>query len=385
MRAFAGVAVALGASFVASTAWGHGARPSVFDIVERDGGVVGMATTFGVIHDGGDGLTWSCTAAVPATPTGYLFAGDDVIATTTDGLYVSDDCGCTWSEHPSDIAAPVVTEVRRDGADGGSTWLVTADLDAPNGVYRSDDDGRTWDAFGPTLDDTALYGLAVAEGRVVVTALNAEVGWSVLDWTADAAEPVADVPEGLLDVEVWIAGDRVWLADIRMRDSTFYGHDADTDAFVAWGDPVEGVITDVVEADGDVLVATDTSDVYRATPAGLERLEGESGACFVDDAPGATLRCGTTEGGVAMWIGPVGASEPGLAFDAVAPAACIYDEAHPCAPVAEFASDFLGEPADTGSSGSGCAVSRNRGAGSSALFAVALAALVIGRRRVHRV
>jgi len=282
MRAFAGVAVALGASFVASTAWGHGARPSVFDIVERDGGVVGMATTFGVIHDGGDGLTWSCTAAVPATPTGYLFAGDDVIATTTDGLYVSDDSGCTWSEHPSDIAAPVVTEVRRDGADGGSTWLVTADLDAPNGVYRSDDDGRTWDAFGPTLDDTALYGLAVAEGRVVVTALNAEVGWSVLDWTADAAEPVADVPEGLLDVEVWIAGDRVWLADIRMRDSTFYGHDADTDAFVAWGDPVEGVITDVVEADGDVLVATDTSDVYRATPAGLERLEGENVPVILD-------------------------------------------------------------------------------------------------------
>ena len=385
--------------FGATTAWAHGSRPSVFDIVERDGDVLGMATTFGVIHDGGGGLTWACTGAVPATPTGYLFAGDDVIATTTDGLWISDDSGCSYEALDADITDPVVTEVRRDGVTG-ATWLVTASLDAPNGVYRSGDNGRTWSAVGDLLDQTALYGLAVADDRVVVTALNASDGWTVLELTEGGAVPVAPAPESLLDVEVWLAGDDVWLADIRMVDSTLYGPDETGEAFSAWGEPVEGVITDVVAEGGEIYVATDTNAVYRATPDALIHLEDEAGACFVDDAPGATLRCGTTAAGVAAYAGEIGAHQPRIGFDDIVPAACVYEADHPCASVAEFATGFLGGD-DVGSGGvdgasdgggggddavgepkrEGCSAASHRGARWPGLLIAGLVAIGVRPRR----
>ena len=361
-------------------AFAHGARPSVYDIAERDGEVSGLATTFGPIVGGADGvLRWTCADAVPVSATGYLFVEGRVIATSTQGLWSSSDGGCSFDPMDSAIGDRIVSELRRDQGVG---YLVTSEIDTPNGVFRTEDGGLTWQAWGDPID-AAIFGLAADAGRVVVSALSAEDGWTVREWSDAGPGAPISLPEGLLDIEVWIADDRVWLADVTPAESTFFA--LVDDGIEQWGGPVAGVITDVHVAAGEVFVATDTNQVYLATAAELIATDDE-GACFSRSEDGTLLRCGTTDARVAVYQGELGDGSVAIPFGDIVPAECVWEPEHACSSLTQFATNFLGSAEDQPRSSGGCAVaSSNNGA---TRFCFSLLAVILGclpRRRMRTV
>lgn len=125
-----------------------------------------VATTFGflVSHDDGCTFHWICEQDVGYGGTfdpKYAIASDGTIfATTYTGLRVSRDGGCSFTTATADKSAGDpgrIADVWIDALDIGPTgevWVATADSGKPNDIYRSTDNGATFEPKGmqsPTI------------------------------------------------------------------------------------------------------------------------------------------------------------------------------------------------------------------------------------------
>jgi MYXO-CTERM domain-containing protein len=378
------VSIALAVGVVGLTphrASAHGALPTIFEIAEADGEIIGLGATFGLLLRGPDDrFRWACEDVLGTPVSGYVIRSpDDVVAVTRAGVWRTEDGGCSYTSVETSIGELPISEVRNEA---GVSYVATASLSVPNGVFRSDDAGLTWTRVGPEFDGVALFGLAISDGRIVVSGLSADAGWVVYEWSEDGPEPIAPLPEGTLDAEVWLVGGTVWVADIVATRSSLY-EIVDGAVFARTGE-INGVVTDLIEEDGRILVATDTNMIFEVSGTGLVQLEGEVGTCFVTLEDGTPARCGSPVGEYSVLTGRVGETIPILQYDEIVANPCVLEEGHPCEPIWIFAARLFGasgdEPEDPPVDG-GCAVARGSDASAAAGGLVVGAAFFWRRRR----
>lgn len=165
----------------------HGALPAVDAIASRPGDAQTLLarTTFGLLYskDGGAHWDWVCGEAAGYSdgwvPAVALTTGGTSLVGAFDGLGTSPQ-GCAWSrtaalekEYVFDVgvrgASSFALTSTFAGADGGTTLY-------RSGLFRSDDDGKTFAPAGTPIDPTLLVdGLALAPSdaaRVYVTTIT---------------------------------------------------------------------------------------------------------------------------------------------------------------------------------------------------------------------
>jgi photosystem II stability/assembly factor-like uncharacterized protein len=167
--AFAAFAVACASS---QSARANGRFPSAGQLVVSPSNPTHLVlrTTFGILisNDTGQNWDWLCEKAVGygaavEDPSIAISGDDSLLVATFEGLAVSPDHGCSWSfrDHDSGLslttdvaihpdtpanAIALVSQFASTLSDGGFTYT--------NAVYGSTDNGATWNALGPNLDNS---------------------------------------------------------------------------------------------------------------------------------------------------------------------------------------------------------------------------------------
>lgn len=186
-----------------AVAWGHGAVPETINVVfaSPDDEVPLVMTSFGVVLSAGaDDWDWVCEdltgqtygTLFEALPDGTWLFG------ATLGLWRSED-RCDWATIPA-LDGAFISGLAADPEVDGRVWLSTTTLDAANGLWRSDDSGRSWTLqVGPEI----LGEGAEVRGFVRDGDTWALVGWrggSPYLWWSEGLEdwtelPIADLPD----------------------------------------------------------------------------------------------------------------------------------------------------------------------------------------------
>jgi hypothetical protein len=161
----AGGALALGLG--APNAQANGRYPKADQIVVAADHpeFIAVRTTFGLLlsHDTGQNWDWVCERAIGYSgvqdPTLGLLADGTVIAGLAEGFARTTDAGCTWGFSEADLQdSPVVDLTVRKNAPDNALALVW-DPEAVSYSSRflaSDDNGRTFVAYGSAIDPNAL-------------------------------------------------------------------------------------------------------------------------------------------------------------------------------------------------------------------------------------
>lgn len=170
---------------VAVLSFGHAAaiangRPPITNGVRfrpGDSHSLYIATTFGLLvsHDDGCSFRWICEKNIGYGGTfdpKYRVAADGTIfATTYNGLRVSRDGGCTFTTATADLPADTpgrIADTWVDAVDIGPTgelWIATADGGKPNDIYRSTDNGASFESRGMLSPSIWWKSLAIAPAR----------------------------------------------------------------------------------------------------------------------------------------------------------------------------------------------------------------------------
>jgi len=287
-----------------------------------------LPVTFGVLSstDGGTTFQWMCEDAVgyggtydpdyAFSPTGTRFA------TTFDGLKMTKDGGCHWTDVTGDLADAWVGEV--EIGPNGKVWAATSSGGAPNDVYVSDDDGANFTASNLFHDSGWWKSLRVAPSnadRIYVTGYlvattpeamlrrsdNGGETWSSLPVTdfAFGSQPQLMV-EAVSPTNPDIVFARV-LGALAPAGDAIYRSD---DAGASWTKVLEmaDVITAfLVRADGTTVIAGTIgpcADDPADSNKGCVRISGDGGiswnrttqepkmACIAERADGVLLACG---------------------------------------------------------------------------------------------
>lgn len=146
----------------------NGRPPASVSIASRKNGRdILVATTFGVLLSKDDGCSfqWICEQSIGYGGTfdpKYAIGEDGTIyATTFEGLRVSRDGGCTFATATEGVPANdpgALDGIWVDAIDlapNGDVWLATAESGRYNDVYRSRDQGRTFQPMG--LHSAAIW------------------------------------------------------------------------------------------------------------------------------------------------------------------------------------------------------------------------------------
>lgn len=145
----------------------HGGFPTALG-VSRVGGVTSGAlvvyTNFGVLVDH-DGLRLVCEEQYGGSgqPVVVLPTDDVFIAGHFKGIARSEDAGCTLESAPVAGNGLFVREFAQTLS--GELYLVTSTGGGTNGVYVSDDIGKSWRLFGPGSKDLFFTGIRVLNGE----------------------------------------------------------------------------------------------------------------------------------------------------------------------------------------------------------------------------
>jgi hypothetical protein len=126
----------------------HGNYPLAYQIAEKPGDRTQLAggTTFGLVvsHDEGATWQWVCEEAIGYTmleqPKWYITADGTIYGASFTGMFISHDQGCTWTTAPEFRDAGAADIINT----GSAMFAATARFGPVNGVWRSTDDGGTW-------------------------------------------------------------------------------------------------------------------------------------------------------------------------------------------------------------------------------------------------
>lgn len=137
----------------APNALANGRFPATTNVQNRknDDQYILLPTTFGLLisNDDGQSFHWVCEAAIGYTgifDPDYALVNGDIYATTYEGLRVSRDDGCTWDNIGDVFADRWVGEV--EGGPDGSVWAATSSNVEDNDIYKSTDNGASFQPMG---------------------------------------------------------------------------------------------------------------------------------------------------------------------------------------------------------------------------------------------
>ncbi len=144
-----------------SAARAHGREPSVgqleFDPSDEAHIVARATWGFVTTRDGGETWTWQCAQSVPfdrtrEDPNFTIVASGRLLAGTFDEIVRSDPRACAWTPDPT-IRGVYVVDVQRDPVMPTRAWALASSGRVPDVVWRSDDEGATWEMAGePHVD-----------------------------------------------------------------------------------------------------------------------------------------------------------------------------------------------------------------------------------------
>jgi hypothetical protein len=148
---------------VASLAHAHGEPPRALGVLESPGrsNETLVSTNFGALlsQDDGASFHWVCDEAIGYKPNErprWAMGPDGALwAATFSGLFKSVDQGCTWSTEPRFAMTGASDIVMANG----TYWVTTSQFGVLNGLFRSDDGGKTFD--GTVLESAKRFFSAV--------------------------------------------------------------------------------------------------------------------------------------------------------------------------------------------------------------------------------
>lgn len=127
-------------------AMAHGAYPEALEVIPGTParGDFLLRTTFGLVVSGDVGHKLICEELFSESPTAAVRLGDGTyLVGGSAGLHRSDD-GCSWDELGEPVRDAFVTRILTDPAAPSTAWIATYTWNGSNGLFRSDDSGRTW-------------------------------------------------------------------------------------------------------------------------------------------------------------------------------------------------------------------------------------------------
>jgi hypothetical protein len=277
-----------------------------------------VASTFGLLvsHDDGCSFRWVCEQNLGYGGTfdpKYRIAADGAIfATTFTGLRVSRDGGCSFTTATANLTTGDPGRIADRWIDAidigptGEVWIATADSGKPNNVYRSIDNGATFEPRGMLSQAIWWKSLAVAPSRAQrVYATGYQVAGALADGgqlpptahfdiTDDAGatwteSPLAGVAFGSTPLVYAVGVDRanpdiVLMSSIGANPPTGDRLYRSSDGGRTWTEALAttGAILDVaIEATGGVIIA--------ATGGAFE--SADRGATFAPMAGAPQLAC----------------------------------------------------------------------------------------------
>ncbi len=307
MRSVAVAAVAVATLMVPAPAIGNGRAPITNGVQFRPGDSHSLyvRTTFGLLvsHDDGCSFRWICEQNIGYGGTfdpKYQIAADGTIfATTFTGLRVSRDGGCSFTTATSDAPAGDPGRIADKWIDAidigptGDVWVATADSGRPNNVYRSTDNGVTFEPRGMLSQTIWWKSLAIAPSRAQrIYATGYQVAGAMLEtgpapptahfeitdddgdhWTES---PLAGVAFGSTPL-VYAIGidpanpDVVFMSSSGANPPTGDKLYRSTDGGMTWSEvlPTTGPILDLAIArSGNVVVATLGGGSFQSTDGG---------------------------------------------------------------------------------------------------------------------
>lgn len=193
------LALGLGMMLAPEAAQGHGAVPIAQQLMWRGNTMLVQASYWGVFvgSDGGD-WRWICEEAMSGVQSRLMSLCTDgtIFASDRMGLRLSRDSGCSWESVTSDIDALViyglVSELGR-----ARTWALANNADGSgNGLWSSDDSGRSWQRryAMPAHVGSALLGSADDRTLVISSLASAAPQQLVLHVSLDGGATFAAQP-----------------------------------------------------------------------------------------------------------------------------------------------------------------------------------------------
>lgn len=152
MRLPRAILVVAAVALFGDLALANGRFPASVSVQTRPGNSQGiyLGTTFGLLvsQDDGASFHWLCENSIGYGGTfdpKYAIATDGTIyATTFDGLRASKDGGCTFETVALDGQWVDAIEIGNDG----TVWIATSSGGLPNDVFKSTDNGATFNSVG---------------------------------------------------------------------------------------------------------------------------------------------------------------------------------------------------------------------------------------------
>jgi photosystem II stability/assembly factor-like uncharacterized protein len=104
--------------------------------------VLFVATTTGVLKSTDEGKSFEQVLSASAVHTVFASSPGSVFAGGTGRIYYSDDIGTSWDSVVLNSAYPVKQIIQNKN---GALFAITGDYNEGDGVYYSEDNGKTWE------------------------------------------------------------------------------------------------------------------------------------------------------------------------------------------------------------------------------------------------
>lgn len=262
----------------AAPAAANGRAPAMMSVHRGADGVVLGGATFGAVLQQGGAYRWICESAIGY---GGFFdpqferVGATLWASTFDGLARSEDGGCSWGYAQGDLLDHFVGGFAVSPGNPAIVVAGSGTLGRDNGLMRSTDGGRSFQALAATSSARELWTsvrFAPGDGqRVYATSFTVNPGTNTL-WVSRDADatftPMAFGPGG--GQEVRLLAVHPGNADILYVRTIAFNNDDSVQRSANAGMTWQQVFTSP-EVVSDLVVAGDGRAALTTRPSGLAR------------------------------------------------------------------------------------------------------------------
>ena len=262
----------------AGPAAANGRAPAMMSVQRGADGVVLGGATFGAVLQQDGAYRWICENAIGY---GGFFdpqferAGSALLASTFDGLARSEDGGCSWGYAQGDLLDHFVGGFAVSPGNPAIVVAGSGTLGRDNGLMRSTDGGRSFQALAATSSARELWTsvrFAPGDGqRVYATSFTVNPGTNTLWVSRDAGasfQPMAFGPGG--GQEVRLLAVHPESADILYVRTIAFNNDDSVQRSANAGMTWQQVFTSP-EVVSDLVVASDGRAALTTRPSGLAR------------------------------------------------------------------------------------------------------------------
>jgi len=286
----------LGALLVATSANAHqgllaGTRP----YLDEAGALVGGSSTWGIVLEEDGRWLRVCEESFRTRPSfSYRVADGRILLGGDDGLYVTDDGGCTYASVSDALDGHVVSALAAPSEHPEILFVATSTAGRDNGLFISRDAGLTFAATSLSLPERMFSRVAVSDdgARLYASALHTADGASLVFASDDGGETFV---EHRLSGYVRV---KVLGVDVDGESAVLAGDTAAGPSDLLVADPAFEAVRTVGTFDesipyyaafGGVRYVVLNTSLYRETDAGFAPVPGGPTNCLLTSPSGDAL------------------------------------------------------------------------------------------------